>query len=47
MFGNTIPTTKHGGASIRLWGCASAGGNGNLVAIKGNRDGAKYKQTVK
>ena len=41
---NTIPTMKHGGGSIMLWGCFSSAGSGKLVRIEGIMDGAKYFQ---
>ncbi len=41
---NTIPTVKHGGGNIVLWGCFSAKGIGQLHRIKGTLDGAMYRQ---
>ncbi len=41
---NTIPTIKHGGGNIMLWGCFSAKGTGQLHRIKGSMDGAMYRQ---
>ncbi|KAG2456924.1 TC1A transposase, partial [Polypterus senegalus] len=40
---NTIPTVKHGGGSIMLWGCLSATGTGRLVRIKGKMTAAMYR----
>ncbi|KAF4086538.1 hypothetical protein AMELA_G00084580 [Ameiurus melas] len=37
---NTIPTVKHGGGNIMIWGCFSAKGTGQLHRIKGTMDGA-------
>ncbi len=41
---NTIPTVKHGGGNIMIWGCFSAKGTGQLNCIKGTMDGAMYCQ---
>jgi hypothetical protein len=39
----TIPTVKHGGGSLMLWGCFSAAGIVRLVRIEGMMNGAKYR----
>ncbi|KAG2466070.1 TC1A transposase, partial [Polypterus senegalus] len=43
---NTIPTVKHGGGSIMLWGCFSAVGTGRLVRIKGKMTAAMYRDIL-
>ena len=39
---NTIPTVKHGGGNLMLWGCFSAKGTGRLHRIEGRMNGAMY-----
>ena len=43
---NTIPTVKHGGGSIMLWGCFSAAGTGRLVRIEGRMNAAMYRDIL-
>ena len=42
----TIPTVKHGGGSIMLWGCFSAAGTGKLVRIEGKMNAAMYRDIL-
>ena len=42
----TIPTVKHGGGSIMLWGCFSVAGTGSLVKIVGKVNGVKYREIL-
>ncbi len=43
---NTIPTVKHGGGNIMLWGCFSAKGTGRLYRIEGPMDAAMYRKIL-
>ena len=42
----TIPTVKHGGGSIMVWGCFSAAGIRRIGRIEGKLNGAKYREIL-
>ncbi len=42
-----LPTVKHGGGSIMVWGCMSAAGTGELWFIEGNMDSNMYCDILK
>lgn len=43
---NTIPTVKHGGGNIMLWGCFSAKGPGRLIRVQERMNGAMYREIL-
>ncbi len=42
-----LPTVKHGGGGIMVWGCMSAAGTGELRLIEGNMDSNMYCDILK
>ena len=38
----TVPTVKHGGGNVKVWGCFAWNGVGNLAFIDGNMTGYMY-----
>lgn len=43
---NTLPTVKHGGGSVMLWGCFASSGTGNLQRVAGKMDSIKYQEIL-
>ncbi|CAJ0967625.1 unnamed protein product [Ranitomeya imitator] len=43
---NTIPTVKHGGGNLMLWGCFSAKGPGRLIRVHERMNGAMYREIL-
>ena len=43
---NTLPTVKHGGGSLMLWGCFASSGTGNLQRVEGKMDSIKYQEIL-
>lgn len=44
---NMIPTVKHGGGSVMVWGCIAASGTGNLDFIETTMDRYVYLDVLK
>ncbi len=44
---NIIPTVKHGGGSVMVWGCFAASGPGHLAIIDGTMNSALYQKIMK
>jgi DDE superfamily endonuclease len=43
---NCLPTVKHGGGGVTMWGCMSSKGVGKLVFIDGTMDRYSYKRIL-
>ncbi len=42
-----LPTVKHGGESVMVWGCMSAAGTGELQFIEGTMNANMYCDILK
>lgn len=43
---NLIPTVKHGGGNVMVWGCIAAAGTGNMVFVSNKMDKHIYKSIL-
>uniref|UniRef100_A0A8C5M7V7 Transposase n=1 Tax=Leptobrachium leishanense TaxID=445787 RepID=A0A8C5M7V7_9ANUR len=43
---NTLPTVKHGGWSIMLWGCFASAGTGKLQRVQGTMNSLQYQEIL-
>uniref|UniRef100_A0A8C5PJ22 Transposase n=1 Tax=Leptobrachium leishanense TaxID=445787 RepID=A0A8C5PJ22_9ANUR len=43
---NTLPTVKHGGGSIMLWGCFASAGTGKLQHVQGTMNSLQYQEIL-
>ena len=43
---NTLPTVKHGGGSLMLWGCFTSSGTGNLQHVDGIMNSIKCQEIL-
>uniref|UniRef100_A0A8C5WK94 Transposase Tc1-like domain-containing protein n=1 Tax=Leptobrachium leishanense TaxID=445787 RepID=A0A8C5WK94_9ANUR len=43
---NTLPTVKHGGGSIMLWGCFASAGIGKLQRVQGTMNSLQYQEIL-
>ncbi|KAI4893104.1 hypothetical protein NFI96_020620, partial [Prochilodus magdalenae] len=43
---NTLPTVKHGGGSIMLWGCFASNDTGKLQRVQGTMNSLQYQEIL-
>ena len=42
-----MPTVKHGGGSIMIWGCFSLSGVGHIYRVEGSINSSRYQNILK